>query len=874
MGGQERRQRTMLVVINPKQRIVDLRRFVPGSCAQLTLCTLLLLLCSTTLLWARQSVPLVGDHIGNVPFTTGLAADQPLQLEVIMALNNRAQLDQFENDLQNRDSPSYHKWLTPQQFADTFGPTPQQMQTVVNWLGSQGLLVTGSNRLTRTIQVTGAYSEVQAAFKTTILTDGVNYGNVNDPQVPVQLAPLIVSIEGLHTYGPPAQGATDVFVSGCTEPAGCGKNAYFGPSDFYSFYDVVSVLQSGNLGTGSTDCVGLPEFGNFNPAGLTMFTSQFASALPSPQTMPIVNYSIASTITPAPPLPSDYEPALDIEWVHAVSPNTPIRIYFANGPLNYFGAIQQAVAEDMCGAISSSVEGPCDPVTTIQALDDVEAQAAIQGQSIFKSSGDYGDQWYCGSPVPTYLTQASPNQLPYAQYNCPGLPNASQNYQDANFDVWQPSIDEEAAGANITVVGGTQFQPSYAPSPSGANQSTVGQNLEVAWNGMATSSSSASSGKENCPQKDATGGGPSVIFSKPSWQMGVTPNDGARDIPDVALGASSLDPGFFVAGQKIPQGSTTPGPLTWVAVGGTSIATPMWAGISRLIAQAQGVNRLGNINNRLYELGTLQNQPGQTGNFGLHDITLGGNTNNGVPGYSAAKGYDLVTGWGSPDVAKLIAAFPGAAATITPVNSFSVPGQSAAAGSFTINNTTAGALELNSVTVKLSAPSVFSSLTLTATVGGTSQATSAIPAASSVFNFSPPVVIPAGGTAMMGLQGLTGTNVASIQSPMMAGLGGRGGQQPGGSNRFLWFTGLVAVLVFIWAIVPGRRTAYLLTASMLFGIMFAAASCGSSGGGGSFIASQQSIGAGGIGMGDGGGGQVQVSGLPATLGTVTVQRGD
>ena len=160
---------------------------------------------------------------------------------------------------------------------------------------------------------------------------------------------------------------------------------------------------------------------------------------------------------------------------------------------------------------------------------------------------------------------------------------------------------------------------------------------------------------QKCPIKDSGGGGPSVLFPKPAWQAGVgVPPDGARDIPNVAMGANgSLEaagkegnlPGFFVATQKSSDSAPT-----FNITGGTSIASPMWAGVSRLIAQAQGVTRLGNINSRLYQLGNLQSL-----NSGLHDITEGNNNDGGITGYSAGPGFDLATGWGSPDIAKLVA---------------------------------------------------------------------------------------------------------------------------------------------------------------------------------------------------------------------------
>ncbi|MGC1339246.1 MAG: hypothetical protein WA836_14085, partial [Candidatus Binataceae bacterium] len=276
--------------------------------------------------------------------------------------------------------------------------------------------------------------------------------------------------------------------------------------------------------------------------------------------------------------------------------------------------------------------------------------------------------------------------------------------------------------------------------------------------------------------------------------------------PDVAMGADGPAvgvtpaialPGFFVATQK----TTDPAP-TFALTGGTSIATPMWAGVSRLVAQAQGVTRLGNINSRLYELGNLQSP-----SSGLHDVTTGNNANNSIPGYSAGVGYDLVTGWGSPDIAKLVAAFPGAAASTTPVNTTVRGGKTAAPGTLTITNTTSGILSLQSVTINLSSPSLFSSLTLSGTVGtNTTQVAAAVPSASSVFTFSPLVSIPSSGSATLVLRGLT-----VVKAP-----------RRGSDSRRI-------------------RTSSIAVAQ------------------------------GGVDVGDGQGGIIEVSGLPATLGSVRVR---
>ena len=783
--------------------------------------------------------PLAGNHVEGVAarFHTELPDTQPLDLEVILALNNRDQLNQLQTDLQNPDSPDYRKWLTPAEFADRFGPTPEQMQAVEDWLTGAGMQVTSSDPIARTVRFSATYSVVKAALQIRIMTDGRDYANVGDPNVPTELARVIVSIEGLTSQVPaPNDPNTDAIVSSCTSNKGeppCNTTPFFGPGDLYTFYDETPILNGGNLGTGGegspADCIAMPENGSVNPTALTNFVNQFTglpTQLPSGMLPPIALTTVVPPGGSTPGLPGDNEPYLDIEWSHAVSPDTPIRVYYSNQ--NYLAALQSAVNENMCGVITSSVEANCPPVTSILAIDDVESQAVTQGQTLFHSAGDYGANWHCGSPLTQVLAapSATPTPVPQAPYKQTGCSTVSGGaYTSPGGFSWQPSIDEQAASPNITSVGGTQFKPVY--DADGNDTSTVGQGLEQAWNNQDKQAKKKNSRSQKCPIKDSGGGGPSVIFPKPAWQAGVgVPPDGARDIPDIAMGANgSLEsagaegnlPGFFVATQK----SSDPAP-TFNITGGTSIASPMWAGVSRLVAQAQGVTRLGNINQRLYQLGNLQSL-----NSGLHDVTAGNNNDGGITGYSAGPGFDLATGWGSPDIAKLVAAFPGAAATVTPVTISVSAGQNAVAGSITVTNTTVGPLNLNSVTISLSDPAIFSSLTLTATVGAqASQVTAAVPNPASVFTFSPAVVIPSSGFATLVLQG--GTALES--SPDAGHLA---------SNIML---GPAATST------PTGTPTPIPTAS-----------------------SNQSLGRGSIVVTDGQGGTTQVFGLPAALGTVTVQ---
>ena len=123
------------------------------------------------------------------------------------------------------------------------------------------------------------------------------------------------------------------------------------------------------------------------------------------------------------------------------------------------------------------------------------------------------------------------------------------------------------------------------------------------------------------------------------------------------------------------------------------------------------------------------------------------------PGFTAGPGFDLVTGWGSPDMNRLVAAFPGATTTARSVSVKARPGSSVSAGQFILTNTASSAFAVSGVTVTASAPTLFSVILLDATVGkGPVQTALALPSTSMTLTFDPPVTIPSTRQAVFALR--------------------------------------------------------------------------------------------------------------------------
>jgi subtilase family serine protease len=137
---------------------------------------------------------------------------------------------------------------------------------------------------------------------------------------------------------------------------------------------------------------------------------------------------------------------------------------------------------------------------------------------------------------------------------------------------------------------------------------------------------------------EAASGGARARGPRPRWQHGRRSH---RTVPDVSLPAASIYP-IALNGQ------------VGCCIGGTSAAAPSWAGLVAMLNQQRG-GPVGLLNPALYALGRAQAAGGPAV---FHDIVVGSNGTTLTWGYPAEPGYDLATGWGTPDVAALFAAFP------------------------------------------------------------------------------------------------------------------------------------------------------------------------------------------------------------------------
>jgi uncharacterized protein (TIGR03437 family) len=524
----------------------------------------------------------------------------------------QAALEKLLADQQDRTSANYHKWLTPEQYADRFGLSPGDIGKVRVWLESQGFTVNYAARGRNWLAFSGTAEQVTKAFQTEIhqyaLNEELHFANPKEPAIPVALQQEVLGIIGLDDFrGKPkpvhfrklaAANSNEVSLN----PHNISSTGFdsLAPADIATIYNITPIYQAGHDGSGQR--IVIVGGSDIDLADIQAFRQNFGLPANIPE---VILYGPDPGI---PSLDALTEADLDIEWAGGVAPGATIVYVYATD--TFFGAVPYAVDNVIAPIISTSYD-QCEPSLSTNTLNTGRAiaqQASAEGISWLAASGDSG--------------------------------SAACDKQGTGLEAVEGvAVDHPADVPEVTAVGGTAFNEQGGNYWSSVNGPNLGSALsyipEIAWNDSGSAGLAAS------------GGGMSMFYPKPPWQAGLgVPNDGARDLPDVALSAS---------GDHDPYWIYTDG--QWQIVGGTSAATPVFAGIVALLNQYEGSHGQGNINPNLYRLAQVTTDV-------FHDITSGSNVvpcelgtpncTTGFFGYNAGPGYDLVTGLGSVDAYNLV----------------------------------------------------------------------------------------------------------------------------------------------------------------------------------------------------------------------------
>lgn len=545
----------------------------------------------------------IGLAVAADAIATEVTPGELKNITVSLQLRNQEQLDEFLEAVQNPQSPSYHRYLTPEQFAAQYAPTQAQVDTVIAYLTKNGFknITVSPNRTL--VRASGTAGSVKQAFNTSLKSFSHNgrrvFANASAAQVPAELGHIVGSVLGLQNAI-----THHVMHSGVNtqqpqrgSARNTGTQVPHDPIEFSKIYNAVrtpiaSNAVVGTIAAGSVDNT-MSDFATFlknNPS------------LPQDY-VPTVVYVGDKTTDES----GEVEWALDSQTIYATGVPKELMFYVASsledGPLTE--TYNKAVTDNKVSAINVSL-GICEkyPIASgSQAADDaVFKQAVAQGITFSISSGDAGP------------------------YNCaadamgnPGSPRTTTAKK--TYDVSEP-----ASSPYVVAVGGTELFTTASGDFDGQAVWNEGTSQGRLW---------------------ATGGGFSKNQPAPSYQKASIVGSGhsTRGLPDIAFDAASSSGANIYINEEANGVGMAP-------IGGTSLSAPIFVGLWARLESAHG-NRLGFPNSAFYK--AIPSNPKLV--FPVTNATINGESvsYNGwsktYPGMKAgASGWNAATGFGSLNV--------------------------------------------------------------------------------------------------------------------------------------------------------------------------------------------------------------------------------
>jgi len=563
-------------------------------------------------------------------------------LQLASSSEQEAALEQLLVEQQDPASPRYHAWLTPEEFGEQFGVARQDLDALTAWLVAQGFQVTEVAAGRRSIEFSGTAAQVEAAFHTEIdryeWKGRPHVANAGDISIPAAFATVVRGVVSLHDFG--LRPFHHVIASAAAPLTNFSGGVHgLSPYDFATIYDLTPLWNAGYDGTGqSIAVVGETDIKASDVAG---FRTLWGLGANSP--IIIVNGKDPGIVSG-----DETEADLDVEWAGAVAKGASV-YFVTSASTNTSDGVtlsaQYVVQHDTAPVMSLSY-GMCEAQlgSSNYFYNSLWQQAAAEGIAIFAAAGDSGSAG----------CDASNDAVASQGFGINGLASTTYN----------------------VAVGGTEFNDAsssstyWSPNNNAQMASALGYIPEVVWNESSTAGGSG---------LYAGGGGSSLMWNRGSWQTGAgVPTGTARLTPDISLSAAGHD-GYVIEQE---------GGL--YLVGGTSAATPSFAGLMAIVNQYTHTGN-GNPVSKLYALAA--SAPGV-----FHDITAGSNAvacaagspncstaaapagTGKMTGYNAGSGYDLATGLGTVDANALVTNWSGTppAPTIVSLSPNPINGSSAA----------------------------------------------------------------------------------------------------------------------------------------------------------------------------------------------------
>jgi subtilase family serine protease len=610
------------------------------------------------------------------------AAGTQISAQVFLASRNPAGLAAYATAVSTPKNPLYHHYLTPAQQKAAFGPSAAQLTAVRSWLTRAGLKITKTTE--QYVSFTGTATAAGRAFSAQLRNYAraghVYYAPSKNAAVPTALASAVLGVSGLDnaprvvraaatptlahaTRTERKNGATYIGLSPCSTywgqqtptdlPAAYGhKNPLpvcgYTPNQLRGAY---GLNRAGLTGKGVTVAI-TDAYGSstIESDANTFDTDNNFPAFKTGQFSEIVTPSQWTDEGPCGG-PAGWQPeeSLDVEAVHTAAPDANVLYVGANTceDSGFLDAFANIIDNHLATIVSNSWDEDLfdtngnEPVGSINAFTQTFEQGATEGIGFYFASGD------CSTDAPAIVDSG---------LNCDTTSSEAQ--------VTFPGSDPWATAVGATAIG------------IGAHNNRLFET------GMGDSEATTTNGTTWSSQPGTflfgAGGGTSNYFTQPAYQRGVVPNSlshtlltggtsatAMREVPDVAMEGDLFAATMVGFTQTLPSGATGFGEAGY---GGTSVATPLFAGVQADAQQAEH-SSIGFANPEIYVRDRLLrglafrdivDHPGGQTFAAVIDEGESGGAEQGLlftlgSDYTlhATRGYDDVTGVGSPTVGYL-----------------------------------------------------------------------------------------------------------------------------------------------------------------------------------------------------------------------------
>jgi kumamolisin len=379
-----------------------------------SLLTIAALLPVVNIVCQAQSLPPLTRHVRDVVLNGQakpagrLPATQPMRLVLVLPHSNEAALQSLLQELYDPSSPSYHQFLTVDEFTSKFGPSQADHDAVVSFAQAHGLTVVGTSRNRMNVDVTGPVANIEEAFHVTMgvyqhSTENRTFYSPDREPTPDLAVPLW-HIAGLDNYSIPQPALIRRKTSDVTANATTGS----GPSASFLGSDMRAAYYGGTALTGSGQSLGLLEYYGTDLADLTTYFKNAGETNNVPITLLSTDGTSTSCLDSAGC--DDTEQTLDMTQAIGMAPGlSSLVMYVGSTDSAIFNAM--ATASPLNAQLSSSwTWSPADPSTDNPYFEEF----AAQGQNLFQAAGDSG-AWKSSSEVfpadDVYLTTVGGTDL-------------------------------------------------------------------------------------------------------------------------------------------------------------------------------------------------------------------------------------------------------------------------------------------------------------------------------------------------------------------------------------------------------------------------------------------------------------------------------